>query len=102
MQQSDCYIYILELTKKKFDDKVVIPAIKGWLESKIRRKQEWMILVVAQNGESNENPEKAVLKAYEKVRAAVGFKDERRVVKVVGMRAEDRDEVIQSIRGLVG
>jgi hypothetical protein len=53
-----------------------------------------MILVLAQNGESTENPEKAVRKACEKVRAAVGVKDERRVIKVIGLRAEDRDEVI--------
>jgi hypothetical protein len=38
LQQADCYLYVLELTKKKFDEKVVIPAIKGWLENKIRRK----------------------------------------------------------------
>ena len=61
-----------------------------------------MILILAQTGESIENPEKAVRKACDKVRAAVCVKDERRVVKVIGMRAEDRDEVIQSMRGLVG
>jgi hypothetical protein len=61
-----------------------------------------MILVLAQTGESIENPEKAVRKACDKVRAAVNVKDERRVVKVIGMRAEDRDEVIQGMRGLVG
>ena len=102
MQQADCYLYVLELTKKKLEEKVVIPAIKGWLENKIRRKQEWIILVVVHIGESIDNPEKVVRKACDKVRAAVGVKDERRVVKLVGMRTEERDEVIQSMRGLVG
>ena len=61
-----------------------------------------MILVVMNDGASTDNPEKAVRKACDKVRGALGVKDERRVVKLSGKLTDDRDEVIKSMRGLVG